>query len=59
MLQKFYKLAINISVVFTQVKSISNLYFTYQFIIWKWFSSFDNTVGSIKQTFKTFSLTFI
>ena len=48
---------INISIVFTQVKSNFNLYFTYQFIIWKWFSSFDNTVGSIKQTFKTFSLT--
>jgi hypothetical protein len=38
---------INISIVFTQVRSIFNLYFTYQFIIWKWFSSFDNTVGSM------------
>jgi hypothetical protein len=34
-------------ILFTQVKSIFNLYFTYQFIIWKWFSSFDNTVGSM------------
>jgi hypothetical protein len=43
----FLQYNINISIVFTQVKSIFNLYFTYQFIIWKWFSSFDNTVGSM------------
>jgi hypothetical protein len=34
--------------VLTQVKSIFNLYFTYQFIIWKWFSSFDNTIAGFE-----------
>ena len=42
------------SIVFTQVKSIFNLYFTYQFIIWKWFSSFDNTVGSLNKLSRRF-----
>jgi hypothetical protein len=33
---------------------IFNLYFTYQFIIWKWFSSFDNTVAVLNKLSRCF-----